>query len=213
VNARLVSVNVTAEVIDVDGSPTGIDKRSVRYPVEILPDAVSGDRVLDRKHHGGPDKAVYAYASEDAHWWSGLIGATVEHGRFGENLTTAGLDISNAVIGERWHIGGVVLEVAQPRIPCRTFAGFWDREALVREFTVAARPGAYLRVVQTGSVAAGDAIEVMDVPEHGVTVAEAFRARTGERSLVPLLLRAKALPESWQVWARSVLGEGHGQGS
>jgi len=116
--------------------------------------------------------------------------------------------MTDAVIGERWRIGDVVLEVSEPRIPCRTFAGFWDVPRLVRRFTERGRPGSYLRVVTSGDLAAGDPIEVVHRPEHGVTVGEAFRARTGERELVPRLLAAPQLPPAWHQWARKVLAAG-----
>lgn len=209
-SALLASVNITAAVFEAFGERSGIDKRGVAHAVRLHPEGVAGDQVLDRKHHGGPDKAVYAYAMEDATWWAERIGAPIAPGRFGENLTTTGLDLSGAVIGARWQVGSALLEVAQPRIPCRVFARFWEHPDLVREFTQAARPGAYLRVIEPGEVRVGDAVRVVDEPTHGVTLALAFKARTGSRDLVPLLLEAPALPQTWHEWASRVIEGGDG---
>lgn len=210
---RLHSVNVSTRVFAFDEVRSGIDKRGVAGRVAIAVDGVVGDQVLDRRNHGGVDKAVYAYALEDAEWWSLQIGQPVAPGRFGENLTTVDVDVSGARIGEHWRIGSAVLEVAQPRIPCRTFARFWERAGLIQEFTAAARPGAYLRVVEPGEVEPGDEIEVVDRPDHEVTIAMAFRARTGERDLVPALLSARRLPSAWLTWAGHVMEQSSGQGS
>ena len=153
--AHVLSVNITHAVLvgEWTGSvgSTGIDKRAVPGRVKLAANAVEGDRILDSKNHGGYDGAVYAYAREDAQWWEGELGIEIAPGRFGENVTTVGLDVTNAVIGERWKIGSVILEVSKPRIPCRTFAGFWDRPTLVKDFMEAGRPGAYLRIIQEGN--------------------------------------------------------------
>ena len=180
--ARLASVNVTAVVHEGDwtGSVgrTGIDKRPV-VSVKLTATGVVGDHVLDTRVHGGIDKAVYAYAIEDLYWWEERIGSRLASGSFGENLTTAGIDLGKAMIGERWQIGQVLLEISQPRIPCRVFAGFWKRPSLIKEFTEAARPGAYLRVIQGGEVSANDLINVMSRPEDGLTIEQVFKVKTG----------------------------------
>ena len=179
---------------------TGIDKRPVDGPVAVSAPGpkgtgavgLAGDRAYDVKHHGGDDQAVYAYASEDLRSWEGELGRPLPHGSFGENLTTEGVDVNSALIGERWRIGSTVLEVSCPRIPCATFAGWLDRAGWLREFTRAARPGPYLRVVEAGELTAGDPITVVERPDHAVTVALAFRAHTLEKELRPLV--AAALP-------------------
>lgn len=180
---------------------TGIDKRPVAHRVRIADDHVDGDTVVDRKHHGGAFKAVYAYAREDAEWWEAEIGRGLAGGAFGENLTTLGLDVTGALIGEQWRIGSALLQVTEPRIPCRVFAGFWDRPHLVKEFTAAGRPGAYLSIVERGEVGAGDAIEVVRRPAHGVTLGLAFAAKTAAGPTRTELL--PALPDfspKWQEW-------------
>ncbi|MEP6696978.1 MAG: MOSC domain-containing protein [Pseudonocardiales bacterium] len=206
--ARLMSVNVGSAVPapygNQPGGRTAIDKRPAQGQVAVHRLGVDGDEQV-HPAHGGVDKAVYAYAHEDAIWWAAELDRPLWPGAFGENLTTEGLDVTGAEIGERWRIGSAVFQVAEPRIPCNVFAGFWDVPDLIRRFTERGRPGAYLRVVTTGTVAAGDPIEVVQRPGHEVTVGEVFRARTGERDLVPRLLEAAELAPDWHDWARRVL--------
>ncbi len=191
---------------------TGIDKRPVAGPIEVrapgtkregLGSGLVGDAICDRRHHGGDDQAVYAYAREDLDTWAAALGRPLGNGCFGENLTTAQLDVTEARIGERWRIGdALVLEVSSPRIPCRTFAGWLAEHGWIRRFTLAGRPGAYLRVVAPGSVRPGDAIEVVHRPAHDVTIGVVFRALTREPLLLARVLAAGALPEADQPAAR-----------
>ncbi|GAB3185822.1 MOSC domain-containing protein YiiM [Micromonospora palomenae] len=196
---RLAAVNLgvvtEAEWAGDASGRTGIDKRPVDGPVLLRADGVAGDFIGERAHHGGPDQAVYAYAGEDAEWWSAELGRTVPPGGFGENLTTSAVDVTGAVIGELWAIGSAVLQVTKPRTPCTTFAGFWGVPDLIKRFTVRAAPGAYLRVLREGEVGAGDPVEVVDRPAHGVTIGEVFRAMNLEPELLPRLLDAVELPE------------------
>ncbi|TDC29922.1 MOSC domain-containing protein [Micromonospora sp. KC213] len=174
---------------------SGIDKRPAGGPVPVRFTGVVGDFIGERAHHGGPDQAVYAYAAEDAEWWSAELGRQIPPGAFGENLTTWAVDVTGAVIGERWVIGSTVLQVTKPRTPCTTFAGYWGVPDLIRRFTERAVPGAYLRVLQEGEIGAGDPVEVVDRPAHGVTIGEVFRAMSLQPELLPRLLDATDLPE------------------
>ncbi len=183
---------------------SGIDKRPVDHAVNITApgpkgvdgSGLAGDVISDLRHHGGTDQAVYAYAREDLDDWEIELGRTLPSGVFGENMTTTGLDVNGARIGERWQIGDdVVLEVCDCRIPCRTFAGWLDERGWIKRFTQAAKPGAYLRVITPGLVRAGDPIMVIHRPDHDVTVAMTFRAVTTEPELLPNLLVADALPQ------------------
>jgi MOSC domain-containing protein YiiM len=205
---RIASVNVAAVLVSsaaADSGRTGIDKRAVDGRVALRDDHVAGDHIADTPHHGGYDQAVYAYAREDAAWWAAELGRDLLPGSFGENLSTEGVDVTGAVIGERWAVGSALLEVSSPRIPCRTFAGFWDVHDLVKRFTVRAWPGAYLRIVAEGDVAAGDPIEIVHRPAHGVTIGEVFRCFTGERELAPRLATADELPERYRDRIRTWL--------
>jgi len=190
---------------------TGIDKRPVDGPVAVAAPGpkgtgavgIAGDRVYDVKHHGGDDQAVYAYAREDLDVWEPEMGRTLPNGVFGENLTTEGLDVNGALIGERWRIGqDVVLEVSCPRIPCGTFEGWLEEKGWIKRFTRAARPGTYLRVIAPGEIRAGDPVEVLHRPAHDVTVELAFRAMTSEPDLLPRLEAADALPASGRAKVR-----------
>ena len=203
--ARLVSVNLAVvRTGDWTGDMgrSGIDKRPADRPVKATRDGLVGDTICDRRVHGGEDQAVYAYAREDAAWWSAELDRDLPPGRFGENLSTEGLDVTGAVIGEHWSIGTAVLEVSAPRVPCRVFAGFWDVRDLIKRFTNAARPGAYLRVVTEGEITAGDPVTVVYRPDHGVTIGTTFRALTTEPDLLPRLLDAPELPAAAHDKAR-----------
>ncbi|MER6827480.1 MOSC domain-containing protein [Streptosporangium sp. NPDC000563] len=203
---KLLSVNIGRPRPNPwkESESTGIDKRPVDGPVAVTAPGpkgtgavgLAGDRVYDVKHHGGSDQAVYAYAREDLDEWESELGRSLSNGVFGENLTTLGLDVNGALIGERWRIGpDLVLEVTCPRIPCSTFQGWLEREGWIKRFTQAVRPGAYLRVIEPGEIRADDPVEIVHRPDHDVTVALVFRAMTLEPKLLPRLLVADALPE------------------
>jgi MOSC domain-containing protein YiiM len=166
---------------------TAIDKRPVDGPVRIERLGVAGDEIADLTHHGGIDQAVYAFAREDYAHWEAELGRPLAAGAFGENLTTVGLDVQGARIGERWQVGGCLLEVTDVRIPCAVFAGFVDEPHWVRRFTEHGVPGAYLRVIEAGEVMAGDQITIADSRPHDLTVGYAFRAATTQPELLPAL--------------------------
>ncbi|MDO5493843.1 MAG: MOSC domain-containing protein [Nesterenkonia sp.] len=158
---------------------SAIDKRPVDGPVMVRRFGLHGDVQADRQHHGGEDKAVYAYADSDAAWWADRLDEHVPPGRFGENLRLDGLDVTDAVAGERWRVGEtLILEVTGPRIPCATFGRSMGRAGWVRRFLEAGRPGAYLKVVTPGEVSTGDRVEIISVAEGtGPTVGGAARSR------------------------------------
>ena len=200
----VISVNLAVPRPDPanGGALTGIDKRpttvavAVRAPAEKGSGGLRGDQIYDVAGHGGPDQAVYAFAQEDLDEWAHTLDRTLSPGMFGENLTTSGVDVTGALVGERWRIGGeVVLEVTRPRIPCKTFAAWMGYPDWVKRFTRRAAPGAYLRVITPGEVRAGDPLVVTDRPDHDVTIGLVFRALTLEPELLPRLLAAEALAE------------------
>jgi MOSC domain-containing protein YiiM len=215
--ANVLSVNLARVLTNPDpqarGRSTGIDKVPtheavmVRAPGPIRGGAGSGlvgDTIGNQKVHGGDDQAVYAYAREDLDAWQPQFGSPLTNGLFGENLTTAGVEVTHARIGERWRVGtdGLLLEVSGPRTPCRTFQAFLELSQWIKTFTEAARPGAYLRVLSPGPVRGGDAISVEYRPDHDVTVELAFRARMSEPDLLPSLLAADALSAELKSRAR-----------
>ena len=171
---------------------TAIDKRPVTGPVEVGELGLVGDEVADTKHHGGTYQAVYAFAREDLDHWAEQLAQPVRPGLFGENLTTSGYDVNEALVGERWRIGSVLLEVVSVRIPCSVFKNWlgvsgYDDTRWQKRFTAEARPGPYLRVLEPGTLQAGDALVVEHRPDHDVTVSTMFRALTTDRWLLPRL--------------------------
>src|SRR6478735_5412178 len=134
---------------------SAIFKEPVEGRVRVEGVNLAGDDQADRSVHGGPEKAVYAYAREDADWWEDVLGIDIPNAMFGENLTTEGLDVSGAVVGERWRIGTVELEVCQPRLPCSKLGLRFGDPKMVKRFAQASRPGAYLRILTEGDLAAG----------------------------------------------------------
>jgi MOSC domain-containing protein YiiM len=171
---------------------TAIDKRPLDGDVEVGAGGVAGDQQVDTRHHGGPDQAVYAYAREDAAWWSAELSREVPPGLFGENLATEGIEVTGAVIGELWQVGepgsGPLLKVRSQRTPCSTFQAWLDQPHWVKRFTEHGATGAYLAVVTPGRVRAGDPIEVVARPQHGVTVGQVFAGRRGDRKVLRRLL-------------------------
>lgn len=210
---RSVNVGSPRDGIRPRGEATAIDKRPVDA-VEVrdpgpkrggLGSGVVGDDVVSRKHHGGSRQAVYAVAREELDWWGGELGRDLPDGTFGENLTTAGLDVDAAVVGERWRVGSALLEVTGPRIPCATFAAWMGERGWVRRFTERGRTGAYLAVVEPGVVSTADAVTVEGRPAHGITVPDVFRAFMGDDALARTLLDAGVLgPEERRSLERRV---------
>ncbi len=211
----MVSVNVARVRANPDAPSrsTGIDKVEasgavmVRAPGPMrsgLGSGLVGDTIGNQKLHGGDDQAVYAYAREDLDQWEQQLGRSLTNGMFGENLTTSGVEVTRARIGERWRVGtdGLVLEVSAPRTPCRTFSAFLELDGWIKTFTAAAKPGAYLRVISPGAVRAGDTISIDHSPGHDVTIDLVFRARMSERDLLPQLLAADALSAELKSYVR-----------
>ncbi len=184
--AEITAVCVVAELLPEPTNPdqlTAIGKAPVQHAVPVGPYGLGGDLVKDHLHHGGIEQAVYAYADSDAAWWTAETGIALPPGAFGENLRTSGVDLNGAEIGERWRVGttGLELELTCPRIPCATFARHMARRGVpergwVKRFTAHGAPGAYFAVSSPGTVRAGDAIEVVHRPGHGVTLAQVFLA-------------------------------------
>ncbi len=201
---RLIAVSVgRSRQFDYRGrkAESAIWKSPVAGRVAVRGVNLEGDEQADRAAHGGPDKAVYAYALEDKSWWESEIGRTLEHGEFGENLTTEGIDVTGALVGERWQVGSTLLEVSEPRIPCWRFAVRMNDNAFLRHFTQAGRPGAYLRIIEEGEVGAGDEIRILERPDHGLSIGDVFRIYTRDRHELEALLAAPQLSEGWRRWA------------
>jgi MOSC domain-containing protein YiiM len=191
VNGRVEAVCVSgADLLPLpDKRPnrSGIDKKPVTGRVAVHPLGLDGDVQVNKKHHGGEGQAVYAYAQEDADFWIAELGRELPPGRFGENLRTSGLDLRDAVLGEQWRVGTALFEVTAWRTPCANFARFWGIPDLVKRFAAHGATGAYLRVLETGEIGAGDGVEVVLRPEHGITVETAFRIVMTQKHRLPEL--------------------------
>lgn len=200
---RVLSVNVGGSRPITSGRrifDTAIFKTPVGGRVLVRGVNIDGDTQADRTVHGGPDKAVYAYANEEVAAWETELGHELGTAPFGQNLTTAGLDVSGALIGERWHLGTTVLEIAQPRLPCFKLGVRMGDPAFVKRFANASRPGAYLRIIEEGEIGAGDAVTVTDRPTHGVTSRMVFDAILLDPALIPEVLHAPQLPAPLRQW-------------
>jgi MOSC domain-containing protein YiiM len=210
-------MNVIGEVVSVNvGLPrtvswhgrnvtTAIWKQPVRGRRPLRGINVDGDDQADRRVHGGPTKAVYVYGLEDYTWWAGVLGTSLDPGTFGENLTVSGVDLADRVIGERWKIGTAVVRVTEPRIPCFKLGMRMGDAGFVDRFAAAARPGSYLAIADEGDVGAGDAIELLDRPEHDVTIGIVERAYHGDRELRHRLVELPELSDAWREWAARAL--------
>ena len=191
---------------------TSIWKAPVANRVVVSGVNLAGDAQADRRVHGGPDKAVYAYALEDYQWWGRELGAPVDPATFGENLTVSGIDLGGAVVGEVWSVGSARLQIAQPRMPCFKLGIRMGDAGFVERFERAHRQGAYLRIAAEGDVGAGDDIELVSRPSHGLTVAsiaEIFESH--EPQDLRRLADNDDVPANWREWAERQLGRSAGR--
>jgi MOSC domain-containing protein YiiM len=197
---RVLSVNVgSVREIEWRGRrvTTGIWKHAVSGRIALRGVNFLGDDQADRTVHGGPDKAVYAYAREDYDFWRDHERIETSPGLFGENLTTEGLDLSRALVGERWTVGSTVLEVAQPRLPCFKLGIRLGDSHFPKRFLAASRMGAYLRIVREGDVGVNDPVLVTNRPDHEVTLRFMVEAlRDPEKAAI--LREVPHLPEFWR---------------
>jgi MOSC domain-containing protein YiiM len=186
---------------------TSIWKAPVNGRVGVAGTNLAGDAQADLRVHGGPDKAVYAYAGEDYRWWEAALGSDLAPGTFGENLTLAGVDLDQAVVGEVWEAGTARLAVTQPRLPCFKLGIRMGDAGFVQRFDDARRYGVYLRIVHAGEVGAGDVIKVLSRPAHGLRatfMAEVQKSRDIDG--LEVLVRTADVPEDWRAWAARQIG-------
>jgi len=201
----VVSINIgQVRTIDYRGKPVRTAILKTPYEGRLRLEGVNlrGDDQADRRVHGGPERAAYAYALEDYLWWQERLGRTIPHGKFGENLTLSGVDVSGALIGERWHVGNAVVQVTSPRVPCYKLGFTMGDQRFVKRFAEALRPGAYLGIVQEGDVGPGDPVEVIYKPDHKLTLREMVRIYFFERERLADML-VPELPAGWRDWVRT----------
>jgi MOSC domain-containing protein YiiM len=207
--AEVLSVNVgLPRTVEWHGRQvqTGIWKVPVAGRVAVRGVNLDGDGQADRRVHGGPDKAVYAYASEDYRWWADELGTPVAIATFGENLTVRGVALDDLVIGSRWRVGTVVLQVTQPRLPCFKLGIRMGDAAFVDRFDDARRYGAYFRIVEEGDLGAGDQFDALPSRPEGITVGELGRSTHGASHEFLVRVRDDPdVPEGWHTWAERAL--------
>ena len=217
VNVGRPAPNSAKGEVDTTGiGKVSVDAVEVRAPGPKrggLGSGVVGDFIGDTRHHGGDSQAVYAFAREELDRWAGELGRDLPDGMFGENLTTAGLDVDGAVVGERWAVGEVLLEVCGPRIPCATFAARMGVRGWVKRFSAVGRTGAYLSVVVPGTIRRGDEVRVASRPDHGITVPDTFRAFMGDLDEAERVLAAACLVENEAAELRDMLNRRRPAGS
>lgn len=204
---RVLSTNVAAVQPDPGGAErvSGIDKRPVSELEVFAPgpdygdgSGIAGDVIGDSAHHGGAQKAVYAFAREQLDWWQKQLDRELRNGIFGENLTTTGIDWAQVLINQRFRVGSAVLEVSVPRTPCRTFAAWMGEDRWAKRFGETGDTGCYFRIVQPGVVAPGDAMTAISRPDHGITMGMTVRAKLGDQDVARKVWKARVLPDIMQ---------------
>ncbi len=206
--AKIVSVNVgTPKEFEYKGriAKSAIWKTPILGRVMARGVNMDGDDQADRKAHGGYDKAIYAYASEDLLWWGQQVGRALVYGEFGENITTQGIEVNDALVGERWEVGNTVLEVSEPRIPCWRLGVRMNDKTFPRKFTQALRPGSYLRIIKEGDIGCGDKINVIERPDHDLSVRDVFRIYTKDHAEIERILKVDKISKDWKRWANNQL--------
>ena len=203
-DGEILAVNVGAvREFEYNGRivTSGIWKFPVSGRVAASGVNLDGDTQADRSAHGGRDKAVYVYAVEDQRWWQGEIDRALQYGEVGENLTTRGIDVTGALVGERWRIGSCLFEVSEPRVPCWKLGARMGDPRFPKRFADAGRPGTYLRIVEEGDIGAGDEIRVVARPGHDVSIGDIFRIYTRDQQEAMRLLTVPGLSDAWTAWA------------
>jgi MOSC domain-containing protein YiiM len=175
---QLLSVNIGQKRTQQKGNEketTGIYKLPVQEPVEIKSLGIQSDFICDQKNHGGPDQAIYVYGMPDYEWWAKELGKELASGTFGDNLTVSKLESAQFNIGDRLHVGSVILEVTAPRIPCSTLAARMGDPQFVKKYRQAERPGLYCRVIQEGFVQTGDEVKIERYQHEILSILQMFR--------------------------------------
>ena len=207
----VLSVNVSAiRTVEYHGQvvTTGIFKSPVEGRIRFEGVNLRGDDQADRENHGGPIRAVYAYANEDYLWWQETLGRDLSPGKFGENLTLEGVDVSSALVGERWRVGTALLEVTSPRVPCYKLGMAMEDARFIRTFARALRPGAYLGIVEEGDVGAGDSVAVTWRPDHDLTLETMARIYLFERQRLGEMLVPQLPARMARMGDREFIGRG-----
>ena len=194
---QLISINIGQEQMLQNKDrleKTGIFKLPVDHPVKVTKLGLERDAIVSKKHHGGPDQAVYVYGEPDYTWWSTELGRELPPGTFGENLTIRGLESARCNIGDLLHLGEVTLQVTAPRIPCSTFGARMNDPHWVKKFRKAERPGLYCRVLQEGLIKTGDLVLFEAYQGETLSLLEMYRDFYVKNKSRELLLRHLRAP-------------------
>jgi MOSC domain-containing protein YiiM len=204
VTGRVLSVNVSLPQIigERGGEPvrSGITKRPVTGPIAVTTNGLYGDAQADLINHGGVEKAVYVYDRADTTYWEQRLGRALGPGAFGENLTIEGFASSDVRVGDRFRIGTALVEVSQPRVPCYKLGIHMGDDRFPIEFARANRVGFYLRVIEEGAVAAGDAVDRTFTAATTLTVADLMSAFLTARNDAIRLEAVATLPGLSEAW-------------
>lgn len=176
---KLISINISEPIdIEYEGETitTGIFKKPVAGPVLAGREHLAGDGQADLHNHGGESKAVYAFSADHYPYWRDTLNADLQPGAFGENLTLAGLDEAALHIGDRLQVGGCLLEITQPRVPCFKLAIAMNNKKMPKLFVNRFATGMYLRVIEEGELAIGNKVELVQLEPSGISVKILFRA-------------------------------------
>jgi MOSC domain-containing protein YiiM len=201
---RVISVNVGPIANADDGRQrytTAIGKHPIVGRALLERERIAGDEIADLKNHGGPDRALYAYAAEDYAWWETELGKPLAYGLFGENLTLTGIDVNGASIGDRWRIGDAIVRVTSPRIPCFKLAHVVGEPNFVKRFALAHRPGAYLAIEREAAIGADDDVEIVSRPQKRLTLREFTTIYFEDRERATAFLDIPEMTDAWRAWA------------
>ncbi len=206
---QLVSLNATDQAQPVQISDSRVDQSAIyKQPqgeaVWLGAEGLANDIQIDRRYHGGPDRAICLYALEHYPHWAAKLGKELQYGAFGENFSSTGLLEDEVCIGDSYRVGEVVVQVSEPRGPCNTLAARWQQPKLVRWVQQHGSTGFYFRVLQPGHVRAGDAITLLARPAHGVTVSDVNQAMYRAKSDLGVIEHALTAPELGPDWRQKL---------
>jgi MOSC domain-containing protein YiiM len=182
---------------------TGICKKPVQGSLKLSPRGFKGDGVGDVKHHGGEDKAVCVYSLGHYPYWEEVLGVEMPAAAFGENLSVAVLSEDDVYIGDIFRLGSALVQISQPRQPCRTLAARYNRTDMVKLVADSGRTGFYCRVLEEGSTAAGDSLIVQERDPRGVTVSFANIILHHDRRNVGGIEKILSVPALSATWRES----------
>ena len=205
---KIIATNL-AEIREVEWQgkmvKTGIYKFPVDEPIFLEKEDVKNDHVIDRKYHGGVDKACYLYSADHYGFWKEKYpDLDWQWGMLGENLTIEGLDESQIFIGDIFEIGEAVVQISQPRYPCYKLGFRFGSQVIVREFLESPYPGIYVRIIKEGNVKAGDAMTLIEKAEKSMSVRETFSFFTSQIDNIDGIKKAIAIPQLAEAWRKDL---------